>query len=441
MPSHPNAAAHSDVLVIGGGPAGTTAATLLRRKGWTVTLVEKDRHPRFHIGESLLPRNMPILRDLGVGEKLAEIGVLKRGADFSADVGDQRVLIDFSKALQADEPTAFQVKRAEFDEMLLRNAEANGVTVHEETTVTSHTFTDGGGVAVTARDRDGVERTLTGKFLIDASGRDTYLSSRLNLKGRNPRHNSAAVFSHFDNVPRRPGDEVGNISIYWFAHGWFWMIPLRDGRMSVGMVCWPKYLKTRTGTLDEFFWQGVALSEPVAARLKDATAVNPLTATGNFSYSSSSMTGDRYLLVGDAYAFIDPVFSSGVYLAMQGATFAAEAVDGLLRQPDRAKAHLKTYEKRVKSGLKIFSWFIYRFTSPAMQALFLKPSDRFGMKAAITSVLAGDVYGRIPLGRHLAFFKVLYAIASVFTWKQARAYRSRLDGAPNVATETAPTAK
>lgn len=432
MPSTAADPDHSDVLVIGGGPAGTTAATFLRRKGWSVTIIEKDRHPRFHIGESLLPRNMPILRDLGVMDRLGEIGVLKRGADFSPDVGEGRVLIDFSKALSPDEPTAFQIKRAEFDEMLLRNAEANGVTVLEETTVTAHSLLPGssegsGGVSVEARDAAGRTRTLTGRFLIDASGRDTYLSSRMGVKARNPRHNSAAIFGHFDNVPRRPGEEVGNISIYWFAHGWFWMIPLRDGRMSVGMVCWPKYLKTRTGPLEDFFRQGVALSEPVAARLKDAKLATAMTATGNFSYTSSVMTGDRYLLVGDAYAFIDPVFSSGVYLAMQSATFAADAVDGALRDPKRAASHLKTYEKRVRKGLKTFSWFIYRFTSPAMQALFMKPSNRFGLKAAVTSVLAGDVYGRIRLTRHLVVFKLFYAIATLATWKQSRAYRGRLD--------------
>jgi len=422
-----------DVLVVGGGPAGTTAATLLHEQGHRVVVVEKDRHPRFHIGESLLPRNIPILRRLGVMEELSRIGVLKRAADFSMGGDASHTIFDFSKALAPDEPTAFQVKRADFDHMLLRNAQAKGVTVMEETTVTEVNWT-ADGVAASVRDAAGRITDLRARFIIDASGRDTFLSKRLNLKQRNPNHNSAAVFSHFDSVPRRPGEESGNISIYWFEHGWFWMIPLNDGRMSVGMVCWPKFLKERRGSLDEFFWQGVAMAPGVQERMREARAVNEITATGNFSYTSSAMTGDRFLLVGDAYAFIDPVFSSGVYLAMQGAEFAATAVDGCLREPARAERHLKTYERRVAGGLKQFSWFIYRFTSPAMRHLFRNPSDRFGLRAAVISVLSGDVYGRTRLWPQLTLFRAIYYTASLLLWRKGASYRRRLEDAPDTVT-------
>lgn len=419
-----------DVLVVGGGPAGTTAATLLQAKGHRVILVEKDRHPRFHIGESLLPRNIPILRRLGVMDTLQEIGVLKRGADFSLSGDARHTLFDFSQALAPDEPTAFQVKRSEFDHMLLRNARDKGVAVLEETTVTDVSW-EQDAVRATARNTDGVETAITARFLIDASGRDTFLSRKLGFKQRNPNHNSAAVFSHFDNVPRRPGEEAGNISIYWFEQGWFWMIPLNDGRMSVGVVCWPKFLKTRQGSLEDFFWHAVAMAPDVQERMRGAVAVNEVTATGNFSYTSSQMSGDRYVLVGDAYAFIDPVFSSGVYLAMQGAEFAADAVDGCLSEPARATAHLAHYEKRVRGGLKRFSWFIYRFTSPAMRHLFRHPSDRFGLRAAVISVLSGDVYGRTTLWPRLALFRAIYLVASIVFWRQGKMYRQRLLGAPD----------
>ncbi|MFC1674197.1 NAD(P)/FAD-dependent oxidoreductase, partial [Pseudomonadota bacterium] len=187
-------------------------------------------------------------------------------------------------------------------------------------------------------------------------------------------NNSAAIFGHFSGVPRLPDQENGNISIYWFEHGWFWVIPLPDDRTSVGMVCWPKFMKTRQGSLEEFFWQGVAQSGALKERMKDAKALQDITATGNFSYSASAMYGHRYVLVGDAYAFIDPVFSSGVYLAMKSAEFAADAVSDSLTQPHQMARHLKTYERRVTKGLKLFSWFIYRFTSPAMRTLLLKPT-------------------------------------------------------------------
>lgn len=415
-----------DVLVIGGGPAGTTTAALLTSKGYAVVLVEKDRHPRFHIGESLLPRNMPILRRLGVLDEVAGIGVVKRGADFTGVNDTAHVVFDFSNALAADEPTAFQVKREEFDHILINNAAKKGVTVVQGARVSDIRFVSEG-VEATVVDDGRNERQVRAKFVVDASGRDALLSTRLNLKRRNPKHNSAAVFGHFSGVSRRDGEENGNIGVYWFAHGWFWLIPLNDGRTSVGMVCWPQFMKTRQGSLEAFFWEGVALAPQLQARMQGAELLGEIIATGNFSYTSTRMTGDRFLLVGDAYAFIDPVFSSGVYLAMQGAEFAAEAVDGYLREPHHAAKHMQKYERRVGRGINHFAWFIYRFTSPAMRYLFCHPSNRFGIRAAVTSVLSGDVFGRTVLWPRLMLFRALYYMFSVLYWRDGRAYRERLE--------------
>lgn len=415
-----------DVLVIGGGPAGTTAATLLASKGYAVVLVEKDRHPRFHIGESLLPRNLPLLRRLGVLDKVADIGVVKRGADFSNSGDDKHVVFDFSQALAPDEPTAFQVKREEFDHILINNAAEKGVPVLQNSRVSEIQFVSGG-VEALIEGADGNTCHLSAKFAIDASGRDAFLASRLNLKRRNPKHNSAAVFGHFSGVPRRRGEESGNISIYWFAHGWFWLIPLNDGRTSVGMVCWPQFMKTRQGALETFFWDSVALVPQLHERMQDAKLLGEIIATGNYSYTSTRMTGDQFLLVGDAYAFIDPVFSSGVYLAMQGAAFAVDAVDGALSEPRRAAQYMKKYERRVVRGVNQFSWFIYRFTSPAMRYLFCHPSDRFGIRAAVTSVLSGDVFGRTVLWPRLMVFRAMYYVFSLLFWRSGGAYRNRLE--------------
>lgn len=415
-----------DILVVGGGPAGTTAAVLLRDNGWRVTLVEKDRYPRFHIGESLLPRNMAILRRLGVMEEVQRLGVLKRGADFTMPAGADYVTFNFSTAKAPDEPTAFQVRRSAFDHMLLRNAADRGVTVREGERVTDVRFDADGAVRASIARPDGTISPVKARFLIDASGRDTFMSAKLGAKTRNPRHNSAAVFGHFKGVPRRPGDENGNISIYWFDDGWFWMIPLGDDIMSVGMVVWPKFLKMRQGSLEAFFRQGMARCRPVADRMAEAEAVAELQATGNFSYTSTRMYGDRYVLVGDAFSFIDPVFSSGVYLAMQGASLAADAVDAALREPHRADVHLARFDRRVRRALKRFSWFIYRFTNPAMQHLFMNPSARFGLRAAVTSVLSGDVFGRTRLWRELLMFKAIYYVLNIAYWRRAAAYRRRL---------------
>lgn len=420
-----------DVLVVGGGPAGATIATLLRQRGHDVLLLEKDRHPRFHIGESLLPRNLPIFRRLGLADRLAEIGVVKRGADFNltddgagaADPG--HVVFDFADALAPDEPSAFQVLREDLDAMLFDNAERAGVRAHQETRLVDVALADDG-VRATARDADGAEIAIQADFLVDASGRDSFLARKMDLRRRDPNHASAAVFSHFDGVTPRPGEEAGNISIYWFDHGWFWVIPLHDGCTSVGMVCYPAYLKDRPDTMEALFHATVAGTPGLAERMAGARSRRPIQGTGNFSYRSARMTGERYLLVGDAYAFIDPVFSSGVFLAMQGAEFAAEAVDGCLREPAKAARHRRRFERRVRGGLKTFSWFIYRFTNPGFRYLFSHPTDRFAMRRAIISVLSGDVYGRTRLWPQLLAFRALYHAANLVHWKQGARYRRRL---------------
>ena len=338
-----------DVVVIGGGPAGSTIATLLSRRGWQVTLFEKDRHPRFHIGESLLPRNMPLFEQLGVMSEIERIGVVKRAVDLTVPTSEACARLKFSEAFDVRNPTAFHVKRAEFDEILFRNAEANGARVLEGTEVHEVAFGDDERVDVVATDEADGKQLWRCRFLVDASGRQTFLSDRMGLKTRNRRHNSAAIYAHFTGVERRPGDDAGNISLYWFEHGWFWLIPLRGGITSVGAVVTPAYLKTRSATIEEFFHGTIAACRPLAQRMQSAALASPVTATGNYSYLSTAMFGDRFLIVGDAYAFIDPVFSTGVYLAMYGATSGADAVDACLRDPKRQSAYLRRHERLIRA--------------------------------------------------------------------------------------------
>ncbi|MFO1154419.1 MAG: NAD(P)/FAD-dependent oxidoreductase [Rhodospirillales bacterium] len=419
----------SDAVVIGGGPAGTTIAILLKEKGWRVTLMEQDRHPRFHIGESLLPMNMPILENLGVLDEVRRLGVPKYGAEFCpGDHPGEPEIIYFANAFDKAHPFAYQVRRSEFDQILYRNARAKGVEAHEAVRVKDVSFGAGADNThvVHTIDDGGVARDWRTRFVVDASGRNTFLSRKLNLKKKNPDHQSAAIFGHFDNVLRRPGRDSGNISIYWFEHGWFWMIPLYDGVMSVGAVCWPEYLKKRTCSPEEFLWQTIRLCPQVAARMQNAAFVDKARATGNYSYTSKQMYGDGYILVGDAFAFIDPVFSTGVLLAMTGAVFGAEAVDAYLRDPSAAAPLFRRYERKMRQGIATVSWFIYRFTSPAMQELFMAPRNVLRMQEAITSVLAGDVFGSTPLRMPLAAFKAIYYFTYMMRLSQAwRAQKRR----------------
>ncbi|HYN38242.1 MAG TPA: NAD(P)/FAD-dependent oxidoreductase [Rhodospirillales bacterium] len=400
----------TDVVVIGGGPAGTTIGALLVEKGWSVVLLEQDKHPRFHIGESLLPMNLPILKRLGILEQVQRIGVVKHGAEFCpAGSGDRPETIYFKDAMDSSPPSAFQVRRAEFDELLFRNCAARGVVALEGVQVRDVQFNEGSRHFVAARGADGQRLSWRARFVVDASGRDTFLSRKLGLKQKNGRHHTAAIFGHFRNVVRRSGLDEGNISIYWFEHGWFWMIPLRDGLMSVGAVCAPDYLKSRKTSTTEFLWQTIRLCPEVRDRMARAEIVEDARATGNYSYLSSQMSGNGWLLVGDAYAFVDPVFSTGVFFAMNGATLAADAVDAHLHDPATAAPAFRRFEETVNGGIRTVSWFIYRFTSPTLQWLFMRPRNTFRMKSAIISMLAGDIFRHTPIRRPLAMFKLVYA--------------------------------
>jgi 2-polyprenyl-6-methoxyphenol hydroxylase-like FAD-dependent oxidoreductase len=408
----------TDVLVIGGGPAGSTVAALLSRRGHHVTLIEKDRHPRFHIGESLLPANLPLLDQLGVAEQVRAIGMQKWGAEFVSHWDGRQQDFRFAEAWDKSMPYAYQVRRSEFDEILIRNAARVGALVVEGCRVRSVDFQHQrrgapGGVRIEAEHQDGRTQSWQARYLVDASGRDTFLSNRFGAKRRNRKHNSAAMFGHFSGAERYAGERAGHISIYWFDHGWFWFIPLHDGATSVGVVVWPYYLKSRTVAVKDFFLATIALCPPLAQRLANATLTTEVEATGNYSYSSTRSHGDRYLLLGDAYAFIDPVFSSGVMLAMNSAFVGADAVDACLRTPARARAALRAFDRSMRRGPREFSWFIYRVTTPTMRELLLAPRNLLRMKEALMSVLAGDIYGTTPIWKSVRAFKMTYGVFSL----------------------------
>jgi flavin-dependent dehydrogenase len=407
-------AAPTDVLIIGGGPAGSTAAALLARRGHRVTLLEKDRHPRFHIGESLLPANLRLLEQLGVAEQVRAIGMEKRGAEFISPGDGRHQDFRFAESWDKGMPYAYQVRRSQFDEILIRNAERAGAQVLENCRVRTVEFAGAGrGVQVHAEHADGTACEWQARFLVDASGRDTYLANQLDCKRRNPRHNSAALFAHFGGAHRYSGEREGYISLYWFEHGWFWFIPLRDGTTSVGAVVWPYYLKSRTVPVEQFYLATIAACAPLAERLAAAQLLTEVVATGNYSYSSTRSHGDDYLMLGDAYAFVDPVFSSGVLLAMNSAFAGAHTVDVCLRTPPRARAALRRFDRIMRHGPRQFSWFIYRVTQPNMIELFLQPSNPLRMKEALLSVLAGDIFGPTPIWTSLRAFKLLYALIAL----------------------------
>lgn len=405
-------ACHCDVLVAGGGPAGSTIATHLARQGLRVQLIERDQHPRFHIGESLLPMNRPILERLGVLDKVEAMGVRKLGADFPNPGNQGFSTFLFSRSLRPTAPYAWQVRRDQFDDMLFRHAAECGAQTREGLRVQNVRFADDG-VQAELADRAGAVHIVRARYFVDASGRDTLLGNQFNLKKKHSKHQSAALFAHFRGAERRPDENQGNISVYRFAHGWVWMIPLPDGLMSVGAVCWPEYLKQRRGRGAEFLIQTLQGIPGAWARLQHAEIVGNFHVTGNYSYACDPIGGRRWLLAGDAIAFVDPIFSSGVYLAMDSAERAAEVVAGALRDPANEPSLQRRYARHVRDGLSMFSWFIFRFTSPTMAQMFANPRNVWQIEEAVISMLAGDVFRDDGVRWRLFLFRMAYRITSL----------------------------
>lgn len=408
-----------DILVVGGGPAGSTISALLAERGYDVVLLEKSHHPRFHIGESLLPLNLPLFERLGIEKQIASIGILKYGAEFVSPDHEEPSYFDFGQALDKSFPHAYEVRRSEFDEILFKNAIAKGARAHEGCRVTKIEFPRGARAVVTSQGEDGSLIQWQPRFVVDASGRDTLLAKQFDIKQRNKKHASAAIFGHFEGAQRRTGKDAGNITLFWFEHGWFWYIPLADGSVSVGAVCWPYYMKSRKIDKEQFFLDTIALCPPLAERLQAARLASPVTATGNFSYTASRNCGPNYLMLGDAFAFIDPVFSSGVLLAMNSAFAGAEAIDECLRNPAMASRALKKFDQTSRHGLKLFSWIIYRMTTPVMRNMFMRPSNQFRLQETLLSVLAGDLFGDTPVRPRLMLFKIIYYLRSMVMFKES----------------------
>ena len=412
-----------DVLVIGGGPAGSTISALLARQGRRVVLLEKDHHPRFHIGESLLPGNVELFDKLGVRDQVDRIGMPKFGIEFVPPDSDARTYVDFAEGWDPSKGQAWQVRRSELDELLFRNAAKEGASAIEGAKVRQVDFDDAGATVQAVLD-DGAKRAWRARFVVDASGRDTVLANKFRCKQKNPDHNSTALFGHFRGARRLEGKREGNISICWFEHGWFWFIPLADGTTSVGAVCWAYYLKARGDKpLKDYFHETIAMCPELHDRLKGATLVDDAVhATGNFSYSSTHAAGERYLMIGDAFTFIDPMFSSGVFLAMQSAFDGAGLVAQALDKPAAELAPArKALEARMRSGPRDYSWFIYRVTNPTIRDMFMHPKNIFKVKQGLMSLLAADLNHGRGYRFSIFMFKVVYYFVSLVNWPRTYA--------------------
>lgn len=383
-----------DVAVVGGGPAGSTIAALLAQKHRHVVVFEKERFPRFHIGELLLPLNVPLFERLGVADDVRRIGVHKPGAELISDEHGVATTFRFADNPYLSVGYSYQVRRSDFDKLLLENSRRLGAEVLEGTRVTDVTTDGQRRPCVTAIGPDGIPIQWTARFLVDASGRDTLLAGRLKLKRIDKCNNTAAVFGHFRNVPRLAGDKAGMIAVHLFEHGWFWMIPLPDDVVSVGVVGKQEFFKARKADINALFEDAVAACPSLAGQMANAEPLGPLVACADYSYDARYFVGENHILVGDAAAFIDPLFSSGVMMAMSSAEFGATVVDAFLDGMELCAHLARDYERKIRLSLDSLSWLIYRINNPILRDLLMSSFDLFNTRQQLITILAGDFYER-----------------------------------------------
>lgn len=377
----------TDVIVIGGGPAGSTAATFLAQKGFSVALLERDRFPRFQIGESLLPYNNDLFHRLGLVDQL-DAGNFhpKYGAEFVTGDGKVGYAFRFDRTLPSQYHRSYQVKRAEFDHLLLRNAAKSGVDVREGTAVTAVDLSDPTRATVTTAAGEQFEA----RFVVDASGHGSLLGHRLGEKADIHGLKKIAIFAHYRGVTRADGRNAGNTVIAIIRDAWFWLIPVTGDVMSVGLVVERDHLMKCGLKPEELLERTIAATPWVAERMKNATRETQVYVRKDFSYEMRKLVGPNYALVGDAAGFIDPIFSTGVFLAMKSADIATAAVAERLSKGRMTQ--LRKYQRDMTRALGKYYRFIAQFYRPEFLEVFLQPSDRFGLLKAIIGVLAGNIF-------------------------------------------------
>jgi len=379
-----------DVAIIGGGPAGSTAATLLARAGRRVIVLEREKFPRFHIGESLLPFSTQAFDRLGVREKLDQAFLPKYGGEIIAACGTKGVRFYFKDGFNSQRDRAYQVTRSEFDKLLLDHSRENGAEVREETNVTNIAF-EADCVKIDIETLDGAPASLEARYLLDCSGRQTVLGNFFKLKKTYDHLQKFSVFAHYENVDRLPGIDATLIRMVRGLDRWFWMIPLTETRISIGVVMDTSTFRAAKLAPEVALEKFIAEQPLMLERMQNAKRVSPVYSAGDYSYRNAKLFGDRWLLAGDAAGFIDPVFSSGVFLAIMSAEKAADTIDEVLREPSRQRRLFKRYSRRVNRIMDMYLKFVNSWYSgkPFLE-VFLNPTDTMQIAAAVNAVLAGN---------------------------------------------------
>lgn len=400
-----------DAIVVGGGPGGSTVAGYLARSGRSVLVLEKERFPRFHIGESLLPYNHAIFADLGVLPKLESMGLMRKtGAQFHLGSGIKSAQFVFREGAFTRHHQAFQVERATFDHCLLDHARSLGAEVREQWTFDRHEVLADRVVVHAHGPGPASRETLHARFLIDASGQSNVTAVHSGLREFHPNLRKIAVFGHFEGVKLDPGDRAGDTVIVRLHDKWFWIIPLSPTRVSVGLVMNTDAFRESGASPEDLFARWVESSPPVRNRMGAARREGPLRIQTDFSYRNRQLTSPRLLRVGDAAGFIDPIFSAGVYLAMYSGKHAASAVHRSLAAGDDGNGAFPAYGRRVRRGIEIYREMVEGYYTEPFMELFLEPRPRLQLPAAVNAILAGEIEAPWRMRWRLRVFHLLVRI-------------------------------
>jgi flavin-dependent dehydrogenase len=409
-----------DVAIIGGGPAGSTAGALLAKAGRRVLIVERDRFPRFHIGESLLPFSMKAFTRLGLHEKFRRAGFVEKfGGEMCGACSKEGVKFYFEDGFQSQTDRSYQVTRAEFDKILLDTAAENGAEVREETSVEKVEFA-ADGVTLTIRGRTSGPAEIRAAYVIDASGRNSVIGAHFKLRKNYTHLQKVSVFAHFDGVVRDEGRDGTLTRMVRGIDRWFWSIPLKEGRTSIGIVIDHALFKKAKLSPEEFLTRAIAEQPLLADRMENAERVSPVHVASDFSYRNTRFTGDRWLLAGDAAGFIDPVFSSGVFLAVLAGEQAADALHEVLDHPQRRARLFARYERVMNRAMDVYLRFVDAWYSKEFIEVFLNPQQLLQIPQAVNAVLAGNLGTSFAIRWRMAIFYTLVRLQKRFALSPRR---------------------
>jgi len=408
-----------DAVVIGGGPAGATAALVMAREGLRVRVYERTSFPRFHIGESLLPRNYALFRELGLLDILADLPkVDKKGAEFVMGNGGEPSLFPFTMSLVPSEPMSYNLERAPFDARLLATAREAGAEVREGVAIRKVLRLEDGRVEI-ATD----EGEVAARFLVDASGQSTLLGKHLGTRRVLPHLKKVACFGHFENVWRRPGDAGGYIVIVACEEGWFWIIPLDETRTSIGLVMHEHLARQAGVPMDQILAWGISRCPVLRERTAGATFPAETHVLADFSYRCAPYAGPGYFLAGDAATFVDPIFSTGVCMGMMSGAEVGRSILAAVRRGEDPARLRRRYTRFVEQSSSMFFRLVDLYYDHSFREIFWTGQGPLQVHRATMSILAGYVFPRPSFALRWRF-----ALLDLFAWiNRYRALAPRLE--------------